>query len=45
MIRDKIQSKLNEITTVESGKIISDDIVVESTTYFGYELSVRCVKD
>ena len=39
MIRDKIQSKLNELTTVESGKIISDDIVVESTTYFGYELS------
>ena len=38
-MRETIQSKLEEITTIESGKIIPDDIVVENTTYFGYELS------
>lgn len=39
MIRETIQSKLEEINSIESGKIIADDIVVENTTYFGYELS------
>ena len=38
-MRETIQSKLEEIITIESGKIIPDDIVVENTTYFGYELS------
>lgn len=38
-MRETIQSKLNELTSVESGKVIADDIVVENTTYFGYELS------
>ena len=38
-MRETIQSKLNELNNVESGKIIPDNIVVENTTYFGYELS------
>lgn len=38
-MRETIQSKLEEIENVESGRIIPDDVVVESTTYFGYELS------
>ncbi len=38
-MRETIQSKLEEIENVECGRIIPDDVVVESTTYFGYELS------
>lgn len=38
-MRETIQSKLEELENVDSGKIVSDDIVVENTTYFGYELS------
>lgn len=38
-MRVTIQSKLSELTDIDSGKIIPDDIVVENTTYFGYELS------
>lgn len=38
-MRETIQSKLEELENIDSGKIIPDDIVVENTTYFGYELS------
>lgn len=38
-MRETIQSKLEELQNVESGRIIPDDVVVENTTYFGYELS------
>ena len=38
-MRTTIQSKLEELTDIESGKVIPDDIVVEDTTYFGYEIS------
>ena len=38
-MRETIQSKLEELEDIDSGKIITDDIVVENTTYFGYELS------
>lgn len=38
-MRETIQSKLEEIDNLESGKIIPDDIIVENTTYFGYDLS------
>ena len=38
-MRVTIQSKLAELQDVECGKVIPDDIVVEDTTYFGYELS------
>lgn len=38
-MRETIQSKLEEITTIESGKIVPDDVVVENVTYFGYDLS------
>lgn len=38
-MRETIQSKLEEIENIECGRIIPDDVVVESTTYFGYELS------
>lgn len=38
-MRETIQSKLEELENIDSGKIVPDDIVVENTTYFGYELS------
>ena len=38
-MRKTIQSKLNELTTVSSGRIVPDDVIVEGTTYFGYEIS------
>lgn len=38
-MRETIQEKLEELTDVVSGGIISDDIVEENITYFGYELS------
>ena len=38
-MREIIQSKLNELTNIESGKIVPDDVIVENTTYFGYDLS------
>lgn len=37
-MRTVIQSKLNEISDVDSGEIISDDIVENNTTYFGYQI-------
>lgn len=40
-MRESIQSVLEELTSVESGKIIADDIVVENTTYFGYDISTN----
>ena len=42
-MRETIQSKLEELTSVQSGKIIADDIVVEDTTYFGYDLNTTFV--
>lgn len=42
-MRETIQSKLEELTNVESGKIIADDVVVEDTTYFGYDISKNYV--
>ena len=38
-MREVIQSKLEELEDIECGGIIPDDVVVEDTTYFGYELS------
>lgn len=38
-MRTTIQRKLNELTTISSGRIQPDDVIVENTTYFGYELS------
>lgn len=38
-MRETIQSKLEELEDIECGGIIPDDVVVENTTYFGYELS------
>lgn len=37
-MRETIQSKLNELTSVESGNFRPDDVVELGTTYFGYEL-------
>ena len=42
-MRETIQSKLEELTSVQSGKVIADDIVVENTTYFGYNLNTNFV--
>ena len=38
-MRTLIQSKLSEINTIESGEIISDDIIENNTTYFGYQIN------
>ena len=38
-MRTYIQSKLDEIINIESGEMISDDIIEENTTYFGYQLT------
>jgi hypothetical protein len=43
-MRTTIQTKLEELNDnpyyhIEIGKVISDDIIVENTTYFGYEIS------
>jgi len=38
-MRETIQKKLQELTDIESGIIVSDDIVENNKTYFGYELS------
>lgn len=38
-MRETIQSKLEELEGIKSGGLIPDDVVVENTTYFGYELS------
>lgn len=37
-MRTLIQSKLNEINDVDSGEIVSDDIVENNITYFGYQI-------
>jgi len=38
-MRTLIQEKLNEIISIDSGEIISDDIVEDNTTYFGYQIN------
>jgi len=42
-MRETIQSKLEELTSVQSGKTFPDDIIVENTTYFGYDLNTNFV--
>lgn len=37
-MRTLIQSKLDEVNTVDAGEIISDDIVEDNVTYFGYQI-------
>lgn len=37
-MREYIQNKLNEITELDSGEPIADDVVEEGKTYFGYDL-------
>ena len=38
-MRTLIQSKLQEIETIDSGEMISDDIVEDGVTYFGYQIN------
>ena len=37
-MREFIQAKLNEISTIDNGSFIPDGIIEVGTTYFGYEL-------
>lgn len=37
-MREYIQNKLNEITNLDSGVPIADDVVENGKTYFGYDL-------
>lgn len=40
-MRNFIQSKLNEIDGIDAGEIISDSLLEEKITYFGYSLSIN----
>lgn len=42
-MRTLIQEKLNEIVNVDSGEIISDNIVEDNVTYFGYQINKNCI--
>ena len=42
-MRTLIQEKLNELKSVDSGEIISDDIIEDNITYFGYQLNKNYV--
>ena len=37
-LRTYIQSKLNEIESIESGRPFPDNVIEDGVTYFGYEL-------
>lgn len=38
-MRTVIQGKLQEIDTIDSGEMISDDIIEDNVTYFGYQVN------
>lgn len=38
-MRTLIQEKLNELINIDSGEIVSDDIVEDNVTYFGYQIN------
>ena len=38
-MRALIQNKLEEIENIECGEIISDDIIEDNVTYFGYQVN------
>lgn len=38
-MRTIIQNKLNEIESVDCGELISDDIIEDNVTYFGYQVN------
>lgn len=38
-MRTLIQEKLDEIIDIDSGEIMSDDIVEDDITYFGYQIN------
>lgn len=38
-MRTLIQDKLQEIDTIDSGEMVSDDIVEDGITYFGYQIN------
>lgn len=38
-MRTFIQTKLNELENIECGEMISDDIVEDNVTYFGYQIT------
>lgn len=42
-MRALIQNKLEELETIECGEIISDDIIEDDVTYFGYQINKNFV--
>lgn len=38
-MRTIIQNKLNEIKSIDCGELISDDIIEDNITYFGYQVN------
>lgn len=42
-MRTLIQGKLQEIDSIDSGEMISDDIIEDDVTYFGYQIKKNFV--
>lgn len=42
-MRTLIQGKLEEIDAIDSGEMISDDIIEDDVTYFGYQINKNYV--
>lgn len=38
-MRTLIQEKIDELINIDSGEIVSDDIVEDNVTYFGYQIN------
>lgn len=37
-MRTTIQTKMNELSNIESGRVIADDLLEDGKTYFGFEI-------
>ena len=44
-MRTLIQNKLNELTDIESGEMIPDDIIEDNVIYFGYQLTKNYINN
>lgn len=42
-MRTLIQNKLQELENIDSGEMISDDIIEDDVTYFGYQINKNFV--
>ena len=42
-MREFIQNQLDRVASIESGPFISESVLEEGTTYFGYQLQEDCI--